>query len=393
MQTVLPIITEIILVGLSLIILSGLFFSALAIAAKHYDSFDQIRSLQPIKKNLFYIILAILFGSVLTIIALPLYAITKTLFGSVFLLLIALILYGNQIERFKLIVYHRKIQTKNVNAKFIVISDLHLGTFKDQIWLETVVNQINNINEIDENDKKQPIDFVLIAGDFTLDAKINELEKLFKPLEKLKLPIYGTIGNHDLQRPGMNYGTSLTDALSRLNVRLIDNQTVTLNTNKDSRDSFINLIGIPDNEATRDASNIKSLKLDQFNLILAHEPDSVRYYDKGIDKNANPISDYEILTIAGHTHGGQIRLPFIYKYFLPVKDNYFDRWFYKLDKQTNSYKPISLEINHQTNQHAQINTNSPLLYISQGVGEVGLPIRLFCKPSIDIIELISVQEL
>ena len=382
MQAVRPIITEVILVGLSLIILSGLFFSALAIAAKHYDSFDQIKSLQPIKKNLFYIILTILFGSTLVLILLPLYAITKILFGSVFLLLIALIFYGNQIERFKLIAYRRKIKTKNTDAKFIVISDLHLGTFKNQKWLETVVNKINN--------EKQSVDFVLIAGDFTLDAQINELDNLFKPLEKLKLPIYAVIGNHDLQCPGMNYGTSLTDALIKLNVKLIDNETVTLKTSKDSSKSSINLIGIPDNEATRDTSNIKSLKLDQFNLILAHEPDSVRYYDKHI---ANQISDYEILTIAGHTHGGQIRLPFIYKYFLPVKNNYFDRWFYKLDKQTNSYKPISLETTRQTNQYAQINTNNPLLYISQGIGEVGLPIRLFCNPSIDIIELISTQEL
>ena len=64
--------------------------------------------------------------------------------------------------------------------------------------------------------------------------------------------------------------------------------------------------------------------------------------------------------VSGHTHAGQIRIPGLYKYIIPSKYN-FDRGFYHL---------FSSDI-----------------FVSPGLGNVVLPLRLFNPPEISVINL------
>ena len=85
-----------------------------------------------------------------------------------------------------------------------------------------------------------------------------------------------------------------------------------------------------------------------YKIILVHEPD---YID-------NILTSYNVnLVLAGHSHNGQINIPYIKNFFLP----YGSRKYYE-----NYYK-----------------VNDTDLYISSGIGESSVNFRLFNKPSIN----------
>ena len=96
--------------------------------------------------------------------------------------------------------------------------------------------------------------------------------------------------------------------------------------------------------------------LDQFKekdkiVILTHNPDTVY----SIKRN-------NFILLSGHTHGGQIRIPYIYKKLIPVSGEIiWDQGLYK-------YK------------NGQV-------FVSSGIGEIGLPMRFLIPPTIDIINL------
>ena len=72
-----------------------------------------------------------------------------------------------------------------VEKRVVLISDIHLGVYKDWRRLQRVVNKINTLEDID---------LVLIAGDFTYEPSTEQsLEELFLPLGDLKTPIYAVL--------------------------------------------------------------------------------------------------------------------------------------------------------------------------------------------------------
>jgi predicted MPP superfamily phosphohydrolase len=90
----------------------------------------------------------------------------------------------------------------------------------------------------------------------------------------------------------------------------------------------------------------------QFKILLAHEPDY-----------ADAASKYPVdLQLSSHSHGGQIRFPFIGHLITPpLGSKYVDR-----------LNPVG----HLT------------VYTSRGIGTTGVPYRFNCRPEITVIELI-----
>ena len=68
--------------------------------------------------------------------------------------------------------------------------------------------------------------------------------------------------------------------------------------------------------------------------------------------------------LAGHTHGGQVRIPWLYRRVLPVEHGF--------DQGEQTYEGPQGRIR---------------VYTTGGVGESGLPLRLFNPPTIDLLEL------
>ena len=113
----------------------------------------------------------------------------------------------------------------------------------------------------------------------------------------------------------------------------------------------INILGLGDNWAKEDdLSQLENYKEEDKLIVIAHNPDSTLNY-------TNNIPD---LTVSGHTHGGQIRLPWIYKFVIPCEGP-FDQGLYQTEKGQ--------------------------VFVTSGLGEVGLPMRFLIPPVIDILEL------
>lgn len=101
-------------------------------------------------------------------------------------------------------------------ARLVLISDIHLGVYKDSAYLQRLVDRINTL----------PADAVVIAGDFTYEPDGASLARLFAPLAGLHVPVYAVLGNHDQQAPGPDIDTELRAALAQLGVGVIEGDVV-----------------------------------------------------------------------------------------------------------------------------------------------------------------------
>ncbi|MCK5319920.1 metallophosphoesterase [Candidatus Parcubacteria bacterium] len=250
------------------------------------------------------------------------------------LLITSSFIYARFIERNIILTKTTKIET-GFSAKLIVIADLHLGVYKDINFLKRVVKKINKIENADA---------VLIPGDFTYYPPEN-LEKLFSPLKDIKFPVYAILGNHDSEQPGPPIQEKLQKALENNGVIFLHNSSSAI------KNKNIKILGLGDKWANQDeVSKINEFKKSDNLIVIAHNPDTSLKYE-------NSIPD---LTISGHTHGGQIRLPFLYKKVIPC-DGDFDKGLYE--------------------------TKYGKIFVTAGLGEVGLPMRLGVPPTIEILEL------
>ncbi|MDR6990902.1 metallophosphoesterase [Luteimonas sp. 3794] len=235
-------------------------------------------------------------------------------------------------------VQETRIAGTRIEARIALISDLHLGVYKDRAFLDRVVDRLSALQ----------VDAVAIAGDFTYEPQAHALETLFEPLARLEMPVYAVLGNHDQQAPGPDIDVALRAALQAHGVRVIEGDIV-------EADGY-RWAGLGDRWARRDDPGfLEQAPSDLPTLMLTHNPDS-----------ASRLSmSGATLVLAGHTHGGQIRIPGLYRHAIPSALG-FDRG--EGSTPGRDGRPVRV-------------------FTTAGMGEVGLPLRLFNPPAIDILEL------
>ncbi|MFW2062551.1 metallophosphoesterase [Acinetobacter ursingii] len=225
--------------------------------------------------------------------------------------------------------------TKSV--KVALIADLHVGLYSGhERQLRIIVEKLN---------QAQP-DIVVVAGDWTYEPEHKLAEEL-QVLRQIQAPVYSVPGNHDEQYPGPPIQELLKHALDVNEVIDIEGQIVEF-------DEF-RLIGIGDLWAGKtDMRFMPELPQDKPWLILSHNPDTV---------DMVPELPLRPLMLSGHTHGGQVELPWITNYIM---------------------KKVSI-LGHKKgfyeHEHADV-------FVTVGTGMVGVPFRFRVPPTIDIIELI-----
>ena len=143
----------------------------------------------------------------------------------------------------------------------------------------------------------------------------------------------------------------LLDALSEFkNIQILENQSI-------KTESGISIYGLGSHKNhTDDVNFLKNIKEEEEKvLILTHNPDTTlkKYPDVDL-KNS--------VTMTGHTHCGQIRIPFLYKNVIPTEGNFENRGPYDLKEKGT-------------------------LLITCGLGEVGLPMRFLNRPEILVVDL------
>lgn len=153
--------------------------------------------------------------------------------------------------------------------------------------------------------QQQP-DLVVVAGDWTYEPE-NRLVYELEVLKKIQAPVYSVPGNHDEQYPGPPIQALLSEALAQNNVIDIEGKIVDF-------DEF-RLIGIGDLWAGKaNMRFLPDLPQDKPWLILSHNPDTV---------DMVPELPMRPLMLSGHTHGGQIELPWVTNYIMK-KSQFWD---------------------------------------------------------------------
>ena len=264
----------------------------------------------------------------------------------IFLLITLTIIYARYGGTSGLITKEYKIESSLISEDFdglkvVHFSDLHYLRVTNNDKLKEIVDEINLI-------KPDIVFFTgdLIDKDFTLTDKdkddlINGLSSI-----KAKYGKYAVLGNHDYVKNIEIF----KDIYSNSNFNLLQNSyDIIYSSNNDKL-----FIGGVDNYSYNEADINKVMEYFNDNsdisykIILVHEPD---YID-------NILTNYNVnLVLAGHSHNGQINIPYIKNFFLP----YGSRKYYE-----NYYK-----------------VNDTDLYISSGIGESSVNFRLFNKPSIN----------
>lgn len=275
---------------------------------------------------------------------------------ALFLILLAgwsVIFYGSFIEPKTLAVHTQKIDIGGKEIlRAVLVSDIHVGHYKKDGWVLRVVEKINSLKP----------DVIFIAGDFVY-SKAEEV-KYLTPLKNLKAPlgVYAVFGNHDYDegrdfdtaQAKMRSGTVKT-ALETAGVKVLINSGVKLR--KGKKDFYV--LGLDDlwtfNANIKDALKTVgyALAMPHPNIVLAHNPDVVMLSE---------LKDADLI-LAGHTHGGQIRTPWlspIPRIPTALGDKY-DRGLFKF--------------------------GSMQLFITNGVSEWGPRARLFTPPEISLLEI------
>jgi len=221
-----------------------------------------------------------------------------------------------------------------------LIADLHLWTYKDRTYLQKVVQTINS---------REDVDMVMIAWDFLNNPTQDQtMKELFAPLWDLTKPVYAVLGNHDVGVPwDPTIRLPLVKALEDLWVVVLHNDIVWVN-------NFF-LVGMgPYMAWEADTWLLDEVLPSEKVVVLAHNPDTINQYP----------NDRADLTLVGHTHCGQVRLPLIHTAIrdkiIPVEGD-FDCW---LTEEKNT-----------------------TLFITPWLWEVNIPLRFNNPPTISILHI------
>ncbi len=257
------------------------------------------------------------------------------------LVIICLLIYIRFVGTHGFIVKEYAIKSEKLPSSFnglkiVHLSDIHFATVGKNNMLK-VVDEINIIKP----------DIVVFTGDLydefsivTDDVKNDMIEVLSKINSNLGK--YAVSGNHD-------YSADIyEEILSKSNFTYLNNESKLIYYKGDTP---IELIGFP--SYLKGEVNYDIELSDNYKIALIHEGDAIENIkDKNID-----------LVLAGHSHGGQVRFPFIgaFKPLLPDgAKKYYDEY-YKV--------------------------NNSDLYISSGLGESQFILRWFNKRSFNLYRL------
>jgi uncharacterized protein len=210
--------------------------------------------------------------------------------------------------------------------RLVHFTDLHHKG--DRKLTGSVVKTINGLSP----------DFVCFTGDLLEDeAHLSETLEL---LSGIKSPLYGVPGNHDYWSD-ISFEPVAKCFAATGGGWLLDEQMLT-------RDGKVNLIGASCVSAKQP---VLPAKAGVKNIFLMHYPAWVKKL--GTQK-------YDLL-LAGHSHGGQVRLPF--------------------------YGPIAVPFGVDEFDLGLFQSASGPLYVNPGIGWFPVPIRFRCRPEITVIEI------
>lgn len=169
-----------------------------------------------------------------------------------------------------------------LNKIVLQLSDLHVERLR--VSPERLKKFIN----------RECIDYIFLTGDYLDETwALPKLEAYLKVLEESNIPVFAVLGNHDYRLPDIAY---LKTLFRNYHIFFLENETVSL-------DGFT-LMGIDPykKEWKRFIQNHTAQPFNERLIILCHDPNCFEHI----------IFNYD-LGLAGHFHGKQLNIPFLFK--------------------------------------------------------------------------------
>ncbi len=230
-------------------------------------------------------------------------------------------------------------------VRIIQLTDIHLGKYYKSKRLDKLIDKVNELKP----------DLIVFTGDLIDDNRtFNEVNEIVECLTKLEATYgkYAVYGNHDYAYEG-DSRYRLIMQQSGFNLLVNECKLVKLDNGQK-----INLIGLDDCIAGNTNIEIafKDVEDNGYNLLMVHEPDIVS------ELQGLPID----LLLSGHSHGGQIRFPFIGALYTPKYSKTYTKGLYKFNEQSRMQ-----------------------FYVSSGIGVTILPYRLMNPPEVAVFDIIE----
>lgn len=222
------------------------------------------------------------------------------------------------------------------NFRIAQVSDVHHSRIVslDEVWRVVRIAQ------------SARADLIALTGDYTTTRR-RYIEPVAEALGSLRAPegVWAVLGNHD----HLTDAELTSRALVRRGINLLTNANMRIRRGADE----LQLIGIDDWSwgQTDWERALRGIERERPSVLLSHQPIVLDF----------PQSQNCSLILAGHTHGGQINLPFI---GAPARF-------------VNEFKYIRGLFTRGRTQ----------MYVTRGTGMIGLPVRFGAPPEITIIRL------
>jgi uncharacterized protein len=259
------------------------------------------------------------------------------------LLLLGVGLYGFYIEPMQLTVGRIEVPLPGSNhpVRIVQLSDIHMErTTRRERALPGLVESLRP-------------DLIVITGDY-LNKSYRQSPESVRDLRELLGQLHAPLGTYSVNG-NMDTRSVLNDLLVGLNIHTLANNVVRI---PELGDHFV-IVGL-NTHKLGDQIELKRLmeqvKPGDFSLLLYHKPD-LAYAARDLHVN---------LYLAGHTHGGQVRLPF----------------FGALYTNSRYGKTFQMGLYH---------LGQTTLYVSRGLGMVGGPsprARILCPPEVVVVDLV-----
>lgn len=241
-----------------------------------------------------------------------------------------------------------------------VIADLQLG-----LWWD---NEGTAARAVERAVATRPA-AVLLLGDYVYHAaaageEVERLERVLRPLSAGGVPVFAVLGNHDYglrrrdgRRADAARASRIRETLRALGIRILHNEAATL---RSARGEALHVVGIGSEWAgeARPAEAFDAVAATAPRIVIMHNPVTFR----AIAAGRAPVA------FAGHTHGGQVRLP-----GLPS-------WTW-LEWVHPHHPPVDGWV------AAAYGAPGNRLYVSRGIGMSRVPVRIHCPPELTLVTL------
>ena len=252
--------------------------------------------------------------------------------------------YGTLLRRRWVRVVEREVPLEGLDSRLEGIriahlSDLHVGTLTPRSW---------GLAWSEKANLRQP-DLAVVTGDMvTSGTDFHEDVADVIGALRAKHGVFASMGNHDY----FGEGEPLVSLLRARGVRVLRNEGATV----ERGGAKLWVAAIDDTWTRRDDLTLalRDRPPDATTVLLAHDP---QRFDQAADAGAN-------LVLSGHTHGGQVAMPFVYRALNLARLGYrYTVGFYRRGRA--------------------------VLYVHPGLGTTGPPIRLGVAPEVTILVLRS----